>query len=78
MISTVTSKFKQVPCPANCELCKSGAGHISIGEIPTAPVSASEGGAIPDRTSHDGYREKEFGAHVREVVEIIREWRRSK
>jgi hypothetical protein len=73
-IGTITSKYQPVPCPPNCPLCASGAGHITIGEIPTAPVSASDGGAIPRRTSPAGYRERAFGTHIREAIQILKDW----
>lgn len=77
---TITSDFRQVACPPQCPLCAVGAGHVTvgrIGEMTAAPMSASDGVAIPARTSPEGYREP-LGTHIREALDIIADWRNEK
>lgn len=31
--NSITSGYKQIPCPPDCELCRIGAGHVSVDKI---------------------------------------------
>jgi hypothetical protein len=61
-INSSTSQYETTVCAPDCELCKCGAGHVTVRKL------------VPISPSPKFSPEPNFGTHVREALDIVTDW----